>query len=177
MQNVKRLLVVTALLAATTAYAQAPYEYDRASGGEIHMLTKGTRSTSGTLGLKRGDGTELWNATFGGTLLQDRVWFFGAFEKSENRMFVESPGGVPAAGQPQGLATMAVPSANYAGKAEFRINDRQRLDASAIKSTTLDIPSNFLSLRYTGIVTNNMFFTASFSHTKVDGSRAFMPVQ
>ena len=163
MSNVKRFLALLTAFVAISGYAQESYEYDRVSGGELHLMTKGTKSTSGTLGLKRGDGTELWNATFGGTVLQDRVWFFGAVEKSENRMFVEQQQIQP------------VPSTNYLGKADIQLGDRHRVDAAAVRSTTLEIPSNFLALRYTGIVTNNMFFTASFSSTKVDGARMTSP--
>src|SRR5688572_7081631 len=106
MTPVKAILLSAVALIATagSVAAQAPYEYDRASGGEIRMATKGSRSMSGTLGLKRGDGTELWDATFGGTLLEDRVWFFGAVEKSENRMFTQQPPGA---------------STSYAGKADI----------------------------------------------------------
>jgi len=58
-----------------------------------------------------------------------------------------------------------------------QIGDRQNLEASFADSRqpeltttgsmfTSPIPSSFLSLRYTGIVTDNMFFTASVSQQR-----------
>jgi hypothetical protein len=66
---------------ASTQLAQSPAEFGRASGGSIDVITKGPHQFSGSLSLghslggMRGQG---YNGTIGGTLVNDRVWFFGS---------------------------------------------------------------------------------------------------
>jgi hypothetical protein len=77
-----RTVVMTALvLAAASAFAQtSELEFGRAFGGEIKTIAKQPRSLSGSLGMTRGDRFlgDRYEATLGGTLAQDRLWFFAS---------------------------------------------------------------------------------------------------
>jgi len=95
-----------------------------------------------------------FDATLGGTLVKDRVWFFASGERSEP-LFASQYGDakmIAQLGDRQSLATSFAAS-------------RQ---AGLTTGTTLaaPIPSSFLSLHYTGIVSSNMFVTASFSELR-----------
>lgn len=73
------LALAAILLLALSAAAQSdPAEFGRASGGTIELITKAPRQTSGSLSLTRSTGGQGYEGTIGGTLLDDRVWFFGA---------------------------------------------------------------------------------------------------
>jgi hypothetical protein len=66
---------------ASTPLAQSPAEFGRASGGSIDVITKGPHQFSGSLSLGRSLGGmrgPSYNGTIGGTLVNDRVWFFGS---------------------------------------------------------------------------------------------------
>ena len=85
-------------------------EYGRATGGVVHMVTKsGGNSFSGSLDLRYSDSDFVtsgrhfdpdeqdsggWNvdATFGGPILHDRLWFFTALQSFSNS---ETPEGAP----------------------------------------------------------------------------------
>ena len=151
-------------LAALGAVAQEQAEFGRASAGEIALLPKGSRQLSGTLGVNLTEdvfgnrrGAEL---SAGGTLLKDRLWFFAAGMQQE---------------QPR-HATLVLPeqqSVTAAAGAQLRGQLGDAHDFSAFFATERAAaapfaapqvtPSTFLSLRYTGIVTDNMYFTATYS--------------
>ena len=148
----RAIITLATLLLATTALAQ---EYGHASGGDIDLITKRPNKLSGSFGFTAGGG-QGFDATLGGNLIKDRVWFFASAEKSNSAF------GTPF------RATDAKVNAN--------LGDRQMLAASfadtkqSLVTTnpnlSLTMPSTFLSLHYTGIVSNNMFVTASFSELK-----------
>jgi len=130
-------------------------EFGRVSGGDIDLITKHSQQLSGSLAamasLWQGKG---FDATLGGTLVKDRVWFFASAERSEP-LFASQYGDakmIAQLGDRQSLATSFAAS-------------RQ---AGLTTGTTLaaPIPSSFLSLHYTGIVSSNMFVTASFSELR-----------
>ena len=142
------------LVLAVGAFAQsvggAPEaEYGRVTGGEINLMVKNPQPLSGSIFLigSQGSGGRGYGATLGGTIVPDKVWFFGSVQQSVSR----------------GLDT----------KLTGQLGDRQNLTASfaTSKQTTAtpapvlntQIPSSFLTLHYTGIVSDNMFVTASFS--------------
>lgn len=136
-------------------------EFGRASGGEIQVLIKHPNRLSGSLGLTAnrsslpfvsGGIAKSYEATLGGTLLQDRAWFFGTVETGRGIRFDPSITPLVAQG----------PSAYV--KMNTQLGDRQNLAASANRgSIGTALPASFLSLHYTGIVSSNMFFTASVS--------------
>lgn len=161
---------------ATVASAQ---EFGRVSGGEIELHSKGPKTFSGTLGFSMGDGARGYEASLGGTILEDRLWFFAAGYQQNTRLNSSFSG--------LQLPDRAVTGAIDA-KLMGQIGDKHNFSASfnAGKqpfATTADplaitgvVPSSFLSLRYTGIVSSNMFFNASFSrHTVKQPALSFAP--
>ena len=161
----KRIAIAVFVLSvATTAAAQ---EFARGTGGEIEATTRSQSAPfSGSIGVDFGrGGGNGYMATLGGTLLQDRLWFFASTNRMERTTTQTAiPEFAPVA---QFEATAA--------KAGFNLGSRQTLDASFVQqsaafepASALTIPSTFLSLRYTGIVTPNMFFTMSVSTSKTE---------
>lgn len=74
------LFAASAALAQTTAQT-SELEFGRAHGGEIKSIAKpSTRNLSGSLGMTRGDRFfgDRYDATLGGTVAQDRLWFFAS---------------------------------------------------------------------------------------------------
>ncbi|GAC1438917.1 MAG: hypothetical protein NVSMB68_10570 [Thermoanaerobaculia bacterium] len=140
-------------------------EFGRVSDGSIDLVTKHSRPLSGSLSIAAGS-TKGFDAGLGGTLVRDRVWFFATVEKS----------------QPLFASRYATPIASNAWsraidtKTIAQLGDRANLAASFASSRQSAlpaganfgsaIPSSFLSLRYTGIVSNNMFVTANFSELR-----------
>ena len=154
---VKRTVIALALIvSAGNLLAQEFTEYSRTDAGQIEMLTKrATRKLSGSLGatLLGGKGYE---ATLGGTLVNDRLWFFASMQQFQ----MASPAVV------QGAQPINMDAAF--GKMVAQIGDRQNIIVSGGTETNpfLSVPSTFLSLRYTGTLSSNSFFTASFSQRK-----------
>ena len=157
---------VTALflvqMAAGSLIAQDGSEFSRTSGGQVEALSKrATQKLSGSLGMSilgssSGKG---YQATLGGTIVEDRLWFFASAQQQERAWFASA---LPQMAQPVDV------DATF-GKVNAQIGDRQSLFASL--GTTREtspmmpggsIPSSFLTLRYTGTVSSNMFVSASF---------------
>ena len=154
-------VLLLTLTFAAAAFAQedlATSEFGRSSGGELAIGVKQPTRLSGSIGiafpLRRNA------ATLGGTLVKDRLWFFASAEKAS------------------GLST----------NMNAQLGDRQSFDAALragrdlvvpqASTPALTIPSSWLSLRYTGIVSSNSFFSASFSRTSSQrASTLFAPPQ
>lgn len=75
-------VALTSLLAAT-AHAQNVGEFGRASGGQLEMIAKRPRNFSGSLDFSFGDSRRA-GATFGGSLVDDRLWFFASTLRTES---------------------------------------------------------------------------------------------
>ena len=133
------LVFVLSQLFAAAIFAQ---EYGRASGGDIDLMTKHPRALSGSLGFTAGAGKG-FDLSLGGTLVKDRVWFFATGERNQKPLFATAPQQFTGA------------------KFNAQLGDRQNVVASYGT-----LPSSFLSLHYTGIVSSNMFVSASFSELK-----------
>lgn len=71
------LAVLATLLLALGASAQTA-EFGRASGGTIDAITKAPHQSSGSLSLSRSAGGTGYEGSFGGEVLEDHLWFFGA---------------------------------------------------------------------------------------------------
>jgi hypothetical protein len=157
---------------AFAAAAQESGEFGRASGGVIVMTPKGASPLSGSLELSTTDdltgrGTSAaYGMTLGGTLIEDRLWFFASGSRQE--------------GSRVRFADLELPENATAGaigaRLDGHVGDAHDFSAffeaartpqlSATAPTTFGVaPSSFLSLRYTGIVSSNMFFTASFTRS------------
>jgi hypothetical protein len=166
-QTVAALFLVQVIAGA--GLAQDPFEFSRGSGGEIALHGKQTRSLSGSLGMLMGTSRDVkgYEATLGGALLEDRLWFFAAASHSEGRWFSSALPELPERAVSGVVDT----------KLSAQLGDRQSLAASfsagrelltPAPTTAADrIPSSFLSLRYTGVVSSNMFFSATFSQRSV----------
>jgi hypothetical protein len=178
-----RALALFSLLFAVSLFAQSAVpssEFGRSSGGEISVITKSTARWSGSLGVSAGSALGLgsgkggYDATLGGSLVEDRIWFFASAQKSD---------GVFGNASPQHPGTMEAVSHAIDSKLAMQLGSRQNLAATfasqqgsapafAIPGTT---PSSFLSLRYTGIVSDRMFFNTSFSRSSGTRSTGFDP--
>jgi hypothetical protein len=155
-------------------------EFGRSSGGEISVITKDTARWSGSLGISAGSSLGFgsrrtgYEATLGGTLVEDRIWFFASAQRSDGvfgNASLQSPGSTEAVSRAidAKLATQLGSRQNLA--ATFA-SQRGSEPAFAIPGTT---PSSFLSLRYTGIVSDSMFFSTSFSRSSGAHSTGFDP--
>jgi hypothetical protein len=173
---VSRRAVTAFLLVQLIAFAvsaQQSAEFGRAAGGEIVMTPKGSSALSGSLSASigndlfgRGNSTR-YGLTAGGTLVQDRLWFFASASQQEasSSRFAELE-------LPENATTGAVAArvdgqigSGHDFSAFFDAARRPEL-STAGTSALIDIaPSSFLSLRYTGVVSNNMFFNASVTRS------------
>lgn len=176
-------LIAAAALAQSAATPSAD-EFGRASGGEINVLTKSPSRLSGSFSISAGHSSSPYapgntrglEATAGGTLVQDRVWFFASAQHTDG-LSSRFASALPQAALPAQASTRAV-SAN----ATANIGDRQTLAAMFSSSnsgafttagTVAPLPSSFLSLHYTGVISPNAFFTFSASRHSSTQSELF----
>jgi len=140
----KRALVSIffSLLVACAAFAQSSEL--GASGGELTLLTKHPSGFSGSFSLSAGQsGSHGGDATLGGTIVPDRVWFFASADKNRSPLFASQ-------------ISRAIDA-----KLASRIGDRQTLAAMfsgtrpQAGSSITTIPTSFLSLHYTGSVSES----------------------
>lgn len=153
-------------------------EFGRASGGEVEALIKQPSRFSGSFGFTTsrssdgffpGGNGRSYGATLGGTLLKDRAWFFGVAETSGGLPFDRSLSSLPTRNvRPLAFGTM-----------QAQLGDRESLVASHSRgSSPLSLlPSSFLSLHYTGVVSSNMFFTGSASQQSVRQQPGFITLR
>src|SRR4051794_30075363 len=160
----KRILPVLflSLLLTAPAFAQTaadPTEFGRFSEGTLEMVAKRSGNWSGSLGVTAGQsqmpfgnsGTgKRYDATFGGTLVKDRAWFFASGERSSISSAVPNFNGT----------ALVDPSLRLGMSG---VTDKQSLNANFSSGT---LPKSFLNLHYTGVITSNSFFTANVSSTK-----------
>ena len=150
MFNTKRIvLALIFTFAGGVCLAQSSDEFGRATGGLLELSVKGPTRLSGSLGFTTGgSGLRGYGATFGGTVINDRLWFFGTAERNPSRMM-----------------TTTIPQTSPKLDANWKaaIGDRNSFSASYGKAT---IPSSsFMTMHYTGIVSSNMFITGSVSQS------------
>lgn len=165
----KRRVVALLLAQMTAGVALAQdvattSEFGRVSGGEIELVTKGPRKLSGSLGMTMSK-SKGYEATLGGTILQDRLWFFAAASALPE---MQMPQSAAVAGAVDATMTAQLGDRNSLG-ASFSEN---RFAASTAAPFADPIPSSFLSLHYTGIASSNLFFSASFMRRSA-GTDAF----
>lgn len=130
------LAVLATLLLASAAMAQSA-EFGRASGGTIDAIAKAPRQTSGSLSLSRGTGGTGYEGTFGGEVLKDHLWFFGAASVLPQVRFT----------QPVDWKTAAT---------SFRATPAQQPDFS-----------KFLTLRTTAVLSDQTTLGVTFSRSDV----------
>jgi hypothetical protein len=161
---------------APDASVVAPYEFGYVFGGELDLLAKHSARFSGSFGIltsrsqfpfaTRNGAASGYDATLGGTIVQDRLWFFASGYQNE-ALLGSRFGTAPRANTSDRALSRGIDT-----KVNAQLGDAQNLAASFATGrepgmTAMTIaaptPSSFLSLRYTGIVSSNMFFTASVS--------------
>lgn len=151
-----------ALVIATAAVAQDAADPHRASSGPIQLFPKSSNQLSGSLGITMSDSSRRgYEATFGGTVVEDRLWFFGAGQRYEglrlDSTFPQTTGGDA-----------------FDAKLTAQLGDRTSLAAAAgrgdqrLMTTPLALPTSFLSFHATSVVSSNTFFSASFSRRKTE---------
>jgi hypothetical protein len=158
----KRLTLALALsFVASSAFAQNVDEFGRFYEGTLEMAMKHAPGTglSGSLGMTAsksdlpfGSSGKRYDATFGGTLIKDRAWFFASGERSTIPTYTTGVNGSPIVLDPSLRVGM-----------NAAVSDKQSLDANFSSGT---LPKSFLSLHYTGMISSNSFFTANVSQTK-----------
>jgi hypothetical protein len=154
-------LLVTQIFAAAL---MAQTQYGTVSGGEVELLTKGPRKVSGSLGVTRSSqNLNGYEATLGGTLIQDRVWFFAAASLMPEMSLTSSVGAVNSidARLDAQLGSRSTLGASFS-----------KSEATAVSPVMQSVPATFLSLRYTGVVSDNIFFNASFLRHSVSARPA-----
>ena len=138
-------LAVLVVLVAGAGLAQESAAFAHHSAGQVDVLTKSSSGTSGSLELMFSGAGERYGATFGGSLLNDRLWFFGSASAL--------PG---VAERPLGESLDA--------KATAQLGDRSTLSAVFSQFETQAVAplnSSFLSLRYDAVASSNVFFSGS----------------
>ena len=136
-------LALSLTMIAGAAFAQSADEFGRASAGLIELSTKSPSRFDGSLSATTSRG---FGASFGGPVVKDRMWFFGTAQRMPTTQITQVQTNWQAA-----------------------LGDRNAFTATTSRSTT--IPSSFLSLHYTGIVSSNMFFTAKVSSQTISPNR------
>ena len=187
---VSRLAVIGLLFAQLIAFtlsAQQSGEYGRATGGEVVLTPKGSAPLSGSLELSLSTGdvfgrgsSPAYGATAGGTLVQDRLWFFASASRQE-----ASASRFADLELPENTTTGAIGArvngqlgAGHDFSAFFEAARRPELSMTTPGSFSGITPSSFLSLRYNGIVSNNMFFSASVTRSsRTTQGFAIVPAQ
>ncbi|MEO5762717.1 MAG: TonB-dependent receptor [Vicinamibacteria bacterium] len=200
LRNQERLLFIEDAIEETkTSTAAISAEYGRFSGGVANVLTKsGGNAFSGSMrvtfdndkwraltpfekGLssdpRRNVTVPTYEATLGGPILKDKLWFFGARRLADNKTSQTS------------LFTNivydnAVNDKRYEGKLTYAISSKHTLKAAYTKkkefesnNTFGDImdrasfydssrPENLLSANYTGVISPKFFVEAQFSQRR-----------
>lgn len=171
------VIAVTLLTLTLTATAQDSSEFGRTDGGQIEAITKQSKKLSGSLGATLSDsaaafgsGLKGYDATLGGTLIDDRLWFFASTHHRESATFASDLGPI------FDPATMSTSSARL----DMNLSARHNLGASyssggesILNGANMPVgvvPSSFLSLRYMGMISPNAFFNATFTRRQTDAS-------
>jgi len=158
------LLLVQLIALAASAQSE---EFGRATSGEIVMTPKGSAPLSGSLELSLSTGNDVFGLTAGGTLLQDRLWFFASASRQElsQTQFAERELPENATAGAIGAKVNGHIAGGHDFSAFFESARRPELSMTTPSAFAGITPSSFLSLRYTGIVSSNMFFTASVTRS------------
>jgi len=191
------MYIEDAILETTTMTSNMSAEYGRFSGGVVNMVTKsGGNQFSGSF--RANFDKESWNgktplttsqsdtlntiyeATFGGYVMRDRLWFFAAGRTKEE----STTGNIVTLGQPEAGIPYEEknPEDRYEGKLTWGITPSHRLMGSYLKvdesetnyatTTPADwghiVPSRSLpleafSFNYTGVLSDNFFLEGLYS--------------
>ena len=141
----------------------------RGSGGEIELPMRGSRNLSGSLGMSLSDSFGLtrpgYEATLGGTLFADRLWFFAAGSQTQVPAFT-SP---YMAGNSTDFSANAI--AEFGRSHDLAASYRSGRDTFGLGALT----TTAFSMNYLGIISPNMFFSASMSRDRTEPSFTTSP--
>ena len=152
-RNRTLLALVASQLIALGAIAQSDAEFGRASGGTIDAITKAPRQLSGSLALSHSTRGEGYEGSLGGQLVPDRLWFFASASVLPNMQFSNADltaVDAKATAQPVDWSTVT---------ASFSQSRQPAFFASPA------LPTSFLSLRSTSMVSDRMMLNFSFSRS------------
>lgn len=144
-----------AAVAQTDTAVPVSAEFGRASGGAIDVMTKGPSRISGTFSLTHSTGLfggARYEGSLGGTIVPDRLWFFSAASVLPRTRFSTSdmtPVNVKADAQPVDWANVTA-SFNHLAQPVF---------------APATLPSSFLSLHSTSMLSDRMMLNFSLSQT------------
>lgn len=169
MTRTRTLLAVLAIqllaLGALAQDATPAAEFGRASSGSISAITKAPSQLSGTLSLSHSTGTSRgagYGGSIGGELLDDRLWFFAAAAilplpqvqfSNADLTAIEAK----ATAQPVDWTTVT---------ASFTQLQRPVFSATPLQMDGA-VPSSFLSLRSTSILSDRMTLDLSVSRSQL----------
>ena len=159
---VTQVLALGAVAQSGTAAAPASGEFGRAFGGTIDAVTKGRRPLSGSLGMTRSTGAlrgDTYEGTLGGELLDDRMWFFAAATVLPRMQF--STANIPALD-----AKATAQPVDWTAVTGAFSQLRQPGLATAPQANDRPLPSSFLSLRSTSMLSDQMTLDFSFSRAQ-----------
>lgn len=177
---VTRRVVVALLLVQLTAFAvsaQQSAEYGRAASGEMVMTPKGSAPFSGSLEVSMSTGNDFFGrgsfpayaVTAGGTLVNDRLWFFGSAVRQEVPVSRFETLDLPETATSGAVAAQAHGqiAGSHAFSAFVEAARRPELQVAASSASTFEdvLPSSFLSLRYTGVVSSDLMFSGSLTRS------------
>jgi len=200
------LFIEDAIQETTTSTASVSAEYGRFTGGVINSVTKsGGNTFSGsvratftndswraynayrdpTTGANPQEGTFVdktvptYEATFGGPILKDRLWFFGAgryFDQSDANSFVTRLTNIPYTGGTEELRYEAkltlTPFQNHTLTGSYINVGTEQAGysfgtVSDLESVyTRQLPQELLAVNYNGVLTDSLFVDAQYSKRK-----------
>ena len=200
------LFIEDAIQETTTSTASVSAEFGRFTGGVINSVTKsGGNTFSGsfrttftndswraysayrdpTTGANPQEGTFVdktvptYEATFGGPILRDRLWFFGAgryFDQSDANSFVTRLTNIPYTGGTEELRYEAkltlTPFQNHTLTGSYINVGTEQAGysfgtVSDLESVyTRQLPQELLAVNYNGVLTDSLFVDAQYSKRK-----------
>jgi hypothetical protein len=189
------LYIEDAVQETTTATAGVSAEYGRFSGGVVNVLTKsGGNDFSGSLRTtlnnqkwqqktpltttQTDDTVPTYEATLGGPVLHDRLWFFAAGRDQDNKttQSTAAPTRIPYVDDRdqqryEGKLTATLTPRHTLLGSYSKIEDKENgnsfgliLDEASL--VTRETPQKLWSVNYTGTFTDNLLLTAQYSERK-----------
>jgi hypothetical protein len=155
----RTILALLALqLLAVGALAQSDIEFGRASSGPINAITKGSHPFSGSISLSQSSAGTGYGATFGGEVVKDRLWIFAGAEVLPRLRFSNADLtaiDAKATAHPVDWSTVT---------ASFQ-RLQQPLFTPTLRPNDGLLPSSFLSLHSTTMLSDQMVMSFSFSRS------------
>jgi len=201
------LFIEDAIQETTTSTSSVSAEYGRFTGGVINSITKsGGNTFSGSFrtsfdndnwraysdyrtaaGVNPQEGTFIdkivptYEATLGGPIIKDRIWFFGAgryYDQSDANSYLTRLTNIPFVGGTEELryeAKLTVsPFQNHTLTGSYIKVDTEQINYSFTSIPVSDmasvydrqLPQDLLAINYNGVLTDSLFLDAQYSSRK-----------